>query len=255
MASLHLKNKMDGDLPDDNRLPNREAEQAGSSNPAHESSGSSQFRHPNKYRSLRAGLTRATFAGWSDPLRCSLAEITWGVLVKTYFVTLAAAIVICAATTANAAETVTLNAIDANGVGKEIGTLSLSDSDGGLRISPQLAGLPAGDHGFHVHVNPDCGPGAGPNGQPTAGMAAGGHFDPAHTGKHLGPHGDGHMGDLTVLTVDASGNAATAAVAPHLTLADVKGHSIMIHAGGDNYSDQPAPLGGGGVRIACGVVK
>jgi len=29
-------------------------------------------------------------------------------------------------------------------------------------------------------------------------------------------------------------------------VADVKGRSIMIHAGGDNYSDQPAPLGGGG---------
>src|SRR3984885_10072853 len=122
--------------------------------------------------------------------------------MKTYFLTLAAVIAVGAATGANAAEIVTINAIDANGVGKEIGTISLSDSDGGLRISPQLAGLPPGDHGFHVHVNPNCVPGAGPNGQPAAGMAAGGHFDPAHTGKHLGPDGDGHKGDLTVLTVD-----------------------------------------------------
>jgi Cu-Zn family superoxide dismutase len=29
----------------------------------------------------------------------------------------------------------------------------------------------------------------------------------------------------------------------------------MIHAGGDNYSDEPEPLGGGGARIACGVVE
>jgi Cu-Zn family superoxide dismutase len=28
----------------------------------------------------------------------------------------------------------------------------------------------------------------------------------------------------------------------------------MIHEGGDNYSDQPKPLGGGGARIACGVI-
>jgi superoxide dismutase, Cu-Zn family len=28
----------------------------------------------------------------------------------------------------------------------------------------------------------------------------------------------------------------------------------MIHAGGDNYADQPQPLGGGGARIACGVI-
>jgi hypothetical protein len=40
-----------------------------------------------------------------------------------------------------------------------------------------------------------------------------------------------------------------------LTLADVKGRSIVIHAGDDNYFDQPAPLGGGGARIACGVAK
>ena len=29
----------------------------------------------------------------------------------------------------------------------------------------------------------------------------------------------------------------------------------MIHAGGDNYSDQPKPNGGGGARIACGVIE
>src|SRR5262252_9515479 len=97
--------------------------------------------------------------------------------------------------------------------------------------------------------------GPGPNGQPAAGMAAGGHFDPANTGKHLGPHGEGHKGDMPVLTVDASGKATEAVVVPRLTMADVKARSIMIHAGGDNYSDQPAPLGGGGARIACGVAK
>ena len=64
--------------------------------------------------------------------------------------------------------------------------------------------------------------------------------------KHLGPFG---------MTVDASGNATKAVVAPRLKVSDVEGHSIMIHAGGDNYSDQPAPLGGGGSRIACGVSK
>ena len=43
--------------------------------------------------------------------------------------------------------------------------------------------------------------------------------------------------------------------APRLKVADLKGKSLMIHAGGDNYSDTPAPLGGGGARAACGVVK
>ncbi|HEX4236955.1 MAG TPA: superoxide dismutase [Cu-Zn] SodC [Xanthobacteraceae bacterium] len=176
--------------------------------------------------------------------------------MRSNVVTLAAAIIVTGASAAYAAsETITMNAIDANGVGKEVGTLVLSDTQAGLQITPQLVGLPPGDHGFHTHVNPDCGPGPGPNGQAAAGMAAGGHYDPANTGKHLGPYGEGHKGDMPVLTVDASGSATKAVVVPHLTVADVKGRSIMIHAGGDNYSDQPAPLGGGGARIACGVAK
>jgi superoxide dismutase, Cu-Zn family len=174
--------------------------------------------------------------------------------MKAHVVMLVTAMVIACVGTAKA-ETVTMNTIDANGVGKVIGTISLSDANEGLVIMPELAELPAGDHGFHVHVNPNCGPGPGPDGQPAAGLAAGGHFDPANTGKHLGPRGQGHKGDLPALRVDRGGNATNAVVAPHLKLADVKGRSLMIHAGGDNYADQPAPLGGGGARIACGVIK
>ena len=154
-----------------------------------------------------------------------------------------AAIVVAGAGAAYAAnETVTMTAIDANGIGKEIGTLRLSDTKAGLQITPRLAGLPPGDHGFHVHVNPNCGPGNGPDGKPAAGLAAGGHYDPANTGKHLGPLGEGHKGDMSVLTVDASGKASKSVVAPHLTVANLKGRSIVIHAGGDNYSDQPQNL-------------
>jgi Cu-Zn family superoxide dismutase len=151
--------------------------------------------------------------------------------------------------------TVTMNAIDATGLGKPVGALSLSDTKEGLRVEPRLEGLAPGDHGFHVHVNADCGPAAAADGKMAAGLAAGGHYDPAGAGKHLGPHGAGHKGDLPVLTVAADGKATTAVVAHQLKLADVKGRAFMIHAGGDNFADQPAPLGGGGARVACGVLK
>jgi Cu-Zn family superoxide dismutase len=42
--------------------------------------------------------------------------------------------------------------------------------------------------------------------------------------------------------------------APRLSTDDLKGRAIVIHSGGDNYSDTPRPLGGGGARVACGVV-
>jgi Cu-Zn family superoxide dismutase len=50
--------------------------------------------------------------------------------------------------------------------------------------------------------------------------------------------------------------ATSPVLAPRLKkLEDVKGRALMIHAGGDNYSDTPAKLGGGGARMACGLIE
>lgn len=141
------------------------------------------------------------------------------------------------------------------GSGAAVGTVTLADSPTGAVISLDLHGLPPGQHGFHVHQNPDCGPGP-VNGQVAPAGAAGGHFDPAHTGMHMGPMGAGHMGDLPYLTVAADGTDHETLTAPHWTdVSGLKGHALVIHAGGDNYADQPKPLGGGGARIACGVIQ
>ncbi|WP_313680471.1 superoxide dismutase family protein, partial [Pantoea vagans] len=44
-------------------------------------------------------------------------------------------------------------------------------------------------------------------------------------------------------------------LAPRLkSLKEIKGKALMVHAGGDNHADHPAPLGGGGARYACGVI-
>lgn len=140
------------------------------------------------------------------------------------------------------------------GVGKEIGTIMASDSKYGLVLTPQLTDLAPGLHGFHVHDKPDCSH-AMKDGKAVPALAAGGHYDPAGTGKHEGPFGNGHLGDLPALYVGADGKATLPVLAPRLKAADLNGRSLMIHAGGDNYSDTPAPLGGGGARAACGVVK
>jgi len=157
---------------------------------------------------------------------------------------------------AASAETVnvTMNSIDAKGTGAAIGTVALSDSPKGLVITPKLAGLKAGDHGFHVHQNPNCGP-AEKDGKMGAGLAAGGHYDPKGAKKHTGPNGHGHMGDLPVLKVGADGKASQSMTVAGLKVADIKGRSLMIHEHGDNYADQPKALGGGGGRVACGLIK
>ena len=123
------------------------------------------------------------------------------------------------------------------------------------RIKTALKALPPGPHGFHVHQNGSCQPTTA-NNQPVPAGAAGGHYDPQNTGKHEGPEGSGHLGDLPLLQVGQDGNANQNLTAPHIKdLAGLKGKAVVIHAGGDNYSDQPQPLGGGGGRIACGILE
>lgn len=140
------------------------------------------------------------------------------------------------------------------GTGKEIGMITAADSTHGLILTPQLSDLAPGLHGFHVHDKPDCS-NAMKDGKAVPALAAGGHYDPTNTGKHEGPYGSGHLGDLPALYVAADGKATMPVLAPRLKAADIKGRSVMIHASGDNYSDTPSPLGGGGARAACGVVK
>lgn len=149
---------------------------------------------------------------------------------------------------------VDLSILNTAGEPEAIGNVQLTDSPYGLVLTPQLHGLPAGLHGFHVHANPSC-DNAEQNGKLVAGLAAGGHYDPDNSGQHGTPWGDGHKGDLPPLYVNEHGHASQPVLAPRLTVADVRGRALMVHAGGDNHADHPAPLGGGGARIACGVIE
>ena len=168
---------------------------------------------------------------------------------------LAVAALIAAHAASHGAElVVTMNAATAAGAGASAGTVRIVETPYGLAFYPALAGLPPGQHGFHVHEKPSCAP-AEQNGAMAAAIGAGGHLDPASTKKHGEPWGDGHLGDLPPLYVAADGSAASPVLAPRLKLADVADRALMVHAGGDNHADHPAPLGGGGPRIVCGVIS
>ena len=154
-----------------------------------------------------------------------------------------------------ASEEVTLHNVTNAGIGESVGTVKIDETAYGLTFTPQLTQLPPGVHGFHVHANGSCEP-ATADGKTVPAGAAGGHFDPNNSGKHLGPWGEGHAGDLPALYVTDDGKASYPVLAPRLKkLSDISGKALMIHMGGDNYSDHPQPLGGGGDRYACGVIK
>lgn len=87
-------------------------------------------------------------------------------------------------------EDVQLNLVTTQGVGQTIGSVKITETDRGLEFAPTLRALPPGKHGFHIHAEGSCQP-AMKEGKAVAAGAAGGHYDPQHTGKHEGPLGAG----------------------------------------------------------------
>lgn len=138
-----------------------------------------------------------------------------------------------------------------------VGIVNFKDTEKGLLITPNLVNIAPGEHGFHIHENPSCAPGTKEGEEALLlGLGAGGHYDPDNYGNHLGPYAnDGHLGDLPVLVASKDGAARSVTLAPRLKVADIINRSVVIHAGSDNYSDQPKALGGGGARVYCGVIS
>lgn len=128
------------------------------------------------------------------------------------------------------------------------GTVRLTQlADGAVEVAVNLAGVPPGVHGFHVHENGDCG---------DNGNAAGGHFNPLgqpHGSPADQPH---HAGDWGNVTADNDGNVNARFTTRSITLAtgptSAVGRAIILHANPDDLATQPT--GNAGARIACGIV-
>lgn len=150
---------------------------------------------------------------------------------------------------------VQMHAVDEEGVQEPIGEIRIKEEGDGLVFQPQLEGLSPGIHGFHVHEYGDCGP-VSPDGERGPAKSAGSHLDPHNEGEHSPPWTDeGHLGDLPALYVEEDETATHPVHVTDLQLSDVEGRALVIHKGGDNYADEPEPLGGGGERVACGVIE
>jgi len=130
---------------------------------------------------------------------------------------------------------------------RAIGSIYAQDTIYGVIFKPRLRGLKPGLHAFHIHEKAKCGDFA---------KDAGGHYDPDETKRHRGPYDDdGHLGDLPPLFVAKDGTATLPVLAPRISLWRLRGRSLVIHAGPDNYHDRPKKNGGGGDRVACGVIR
>ena len=140
--------------------------------------------------------------------------------------------------------------------GKSVGTVELADTPSGyILVTAEGEGLPAGEHGFHIHETGKCDAAGGFK-------SAGGHLA---AGRDHGVMSEGgkHPGDLPNLFVASDGKyafetfIAGGAVADNwfddVELFDDDGTAMMVHSGADDYESQPS--GAAGERIACGVIE
>jgi Cu/Zn superoxide dismutase len=108
-------------------------------------------------------------------------------------------------------------------------------------------------HGIHIHDGGSCASTTDKDGKVSPAAGAGPHYDPKKTGSHKGPAGDGHAGDLPNLRVLEDGSGILMTSTNRLTMDQLRGRTVILHANSDNYTDTPAN-GGSGARIACGVI-
>jgi superoxide dismutase, Cu-Zn family len=136
--------------------------------------------------------------------------------------------------------------------GTSAGTVTLTEIAAGVMLKFDLKGLPPGPHALHVHEVGKC------EGDFSS---AGGIYNPLGA-KHGFLDEEGPMaGDLPNVVAAADGTALAEVLSPYLhlsketddTLFDTDGSSLVLYEKADDY--QTDPEGGGGTRIACGVLK
>lgn len=132
------------------------------------------------------------------------------------------------------------------------GMVFFQDVPGGVWVSVDIIGLPlyqpgsegkqpVGPHGFHIHEYGNCETG-NPN---NPFLGAGGHWNPTSQ-----PHGN-HAGDFPVL-FSHRGRSVMSFFTATFKVADIIGHSVIIHENPDDYRTPPA--GNSGKRLACGII-
>jgi superoxide dismutase, Cu-Zn family len=128
-----------------------------------------------------------------------------------------------------------------------LGTVRVFSEPTGVMLRIEAAGVPAGQHGVHVHTTGRC--------DPPGFTSAGPHWNPTDKKHgHRNPAGF-HMGDLGNLGVGADGRLIAGLLVPQATidaLRDADGAALVLHAKADDEVTDPS--GNSGDRIACAVL-
>jgi Cu-Zn family superoxide dismutase len=141
--------------------------------------------------------------------------------------------------------------------GDPVGTVTFTQDAGQVQVRAEVANLPPGFHGFHVHTNGVCD-------VATQFQSAGGHLD---LGSGDLP-GGGMAGDMTNLYVGSDSKGMLSFTVDRFAIPNLLadgGRSVIVHADPDNFRNIPSrygvipdeatlTTGDAGARIACGVI-
>ena len=121
----------------------------------------------------------------------------------------------------------TATLIDVNG--RKIGTAEFTKAGNGVKIVVNVAqGLTQGFHGMHIHTNGVCDP---KSAEPFS--SAGGHLQ---VGGHTGHPSSG---DLVSIYIGSNGGGTATTTSEAVTIKQIIGKSLVIHAGADNFGNIP----------------
>ena len=132
---------------------------------------------------------------------------------------------------------------------KLVGSATLTETEGGVRVVLKVEGISPGDHGAHVHEKGDC---SAPDG-----ASAGGHFNPSGHQHGLPAVEQRHLGDLGNVTIGKDGKGTQDITVPGANLKpndpnSYVGKAIIVH---EKKDDGGQPTGNAGGRIGCGVIN
>ena len=132
--------------------------------------------------------------------------------------------------------------------GRDVGSATFSQADGGIGLEVRATGLAPGEHGIHIHMVGQCD-------AASAFASAGEHVNPTGAQHGLANPAGPHLGDLPNLIVaaDSSGTLSGASMLAMDSLFDADGSALVIHAQRDDQTTDPS--GDSGDRIACGVIQ
>jgi len=146
-------------------------------------------------------------------------------------------------------ETATASFIDQHG--EQIGSALLTQTNAGVMIEIEVANLPPqGWVAFHIHEGDACDPEHDHD-------SAGAHFSSTDADHGFLSEGGPHEGDMPNQYVPADGVLRAHVLNAMVSLdggeADIRGRTLILHEGADDYVSQPS--GEAGDPIACAVIE